>query len=78
MGSLQLSCFQRKDIRLEWDHDGGCQAGYQECSISYRKIYLSFSGEFEKEKQLVGSTQKNRPEVDFYQVNVPEDEGIPM
>ena len=64
-----------KDIGLEWDHDGTCQTGHQECPISYYKIYLSFSGEFiEKEKlELVGSTPKDRPEVRFCQVNVPED-----
>lgn len=73
IGCLQLSCFQGKDIRLEWDHDGTCQTGDQECPISYYKIYLSISGEFDKEKQLVGSTPKNRPEVSFYQLNVPED-----
>jgi len=70
---LQLSCLQSKDVRLEWDHDGTCQTEYQECPTSYYKIYLSFSGEFDKEKQLVDSTPKNRPEVRFYQLNVPED-----
>ena len=73
IGCLQLSCFQTKDIRLEWDHDGTCQSGDQECPISYYKIYLFFSDEFDEGKQLVGSTPKNRPEVSVYQLKVPKD-----
>ncbi len=69
---LQLSCLQSKDVRLEWDHDGTCQTEYQECPISYYKIYLSLSDKFDKEKH-VGSTPKNRPEERFYQLKVPED-----
>ncbi len=75
IGCLQLSCVQSKDIRLEWDQDGTCQSEYQECPISYYKIYLSLSGEFiEKEKrELVGSTPKDRPELRSFQLNIPED-----
>jgi len=72
IGCLQLSCVQSKDIRLEWDQDSTCQSGYQECPISYYKIYLSLSGAFDKETH-VGSTPENRPEDRFYQLKVPED-----
>ncbi len=72
IGCLQLSCVQSKDIRLEWDQDGTCQSEVQECPISYYKIYLSFSGAFDKEIH-VGSTPENRPEESFYQLKVPED-----
>ena len=75
IGCLQLSCVQSKDIRLEWAHDGTCQSGYQECPISHYKIYLSSTGDFDKEKP-VGSTPKNRPEERFYQLSVPEDRVI--